>query len=55
VCVAKKGSTDKEKSPMQIFNARVFFERLQMDILGPFSSSISGNRYLFIIVDCFMK
>jgi len=26
-----------------------------MDILGPFSSSVSENRYLLVIVDCFTK
>jgi len=40
---------------MQIFNARTSFERLQMDILGPFPSSVSGNRYFLVIVDCFTK
>jgi len=31
------------------------FEKLQMDILGPFRSSVSRNRYLLVIVDCFTK
>jgi len=54
-CVAKRGPPDKGKSPMQIYNVGTPFERLQMDILGPFPSSVSGNRYLLVIVDCFTK
>jgi len=26
-----------------------------MDILGPFPSSVSGNKYLLVIIDCFTK
>jgi len=26
-----------------------------MDILGPFPSSVTGNKYLLVIVDCFIK
>lgn len=39
---------------MQIYNARVPLERVQMDILGLFSTSGSGNKYL-VICDCFTK
>jgi len=57
VCVAKKDPPDKRNFSMQVFNAGVplQMERLQMDILGPFPSSVSGNRYLLVIVDCFTK
>lgn len=51
----KKGLFDKGKSPLQIYNARAPFERLQMDILGPFPSSSSGNKYILVIVDYFTK
>jgi len=53
VCVAKKGPPDKGKSPMQIFNAGVPFKRLQ--ILDLFPSSVTRNKYLLVIVDCFTK
>jgi len=26
-----------------------------MDILVPFSSSVTGNKYLLVIIDCFTK
>jgi len=52
VCIAKKGPPEG-KSLMQIFNARAPFKRLQMDNLGLFPSSVTGNKYLLVIVDCF--
>jgi len=59
VCVAKKSPPDKEKSPMQIFNAGASFEKLQMDILSLFPSSVTRTnikyKYLLVIVDCFTK
>ncbi|KAL6433637.1 hypothetical protein ACFW04_006618 [Cataglyphis niger] len=48
VCIAKKGSSDKERSEMQIYNARVPFERIQVDVVGPFPTSSSGI-YIYIL------
>jgi len=55
ICVAKKGPSEKGRSELRIYNAEMPFEMLQMDILGPFPVSASGNRYLLIISDCFTK
>jgi len=55
VCVAKKGPSEKGRSKLQIYNAGTPFERLQMDILGPFPVSVSGNKYLLVVSDCFTK
>lgn len=55
ICVAKKGPSEKGKSPMQIYNVGTPFERVQMDILGPLPCSSEGNRYLLVIIDCFTK
>lgn len=55
VCVAKKGPFDKGKSELRIYNAGVPFERVQMDILGPFPTSSTGNKYLLVVSDCFTK
>ncbi|XP_020298143.1 uncharacterized protein LOC109862482 [Pseudomyrmex gracilis] len=52
---AKKGPSDKGKSPLQVYNSEAPFERLQMDILGPFPMSSAENKYLLVIVDCFTK
>ena len=40
---------------MKIYNSGVPFERIQMDILGPFPKSILGNIYLLVITDHFTK
>ena len=55
ICVLKKGPIRKRKSPMQIYNAEAPLDRVQMDILGPFPLTKSGNKYLLVIVDCFTK
>lgn len=55
ICLSRKGSPEKGKSPLQIFNVERSFERVQMDILGPLPISSSGKRYLLVIVDCFTK
>lgn len=55
VCVSKKRPLEKEKSPLQIYNVETPFERLQMDILDTLSTTAHGNRYLLVIVDCFIK
>lgn len=54
-CIAKKGPSGKGKSPLQIFNVGAPFERVEMDILGPLPQTISGNRYLLVVTDCFTK
>lgn len=48
----KKGPSDKEKFPLQIYNVSLPMKRLQMDI-RPLLTTSSGNKYLLIVVDCF--
>jgi len=48
--IAKKDSSRKRKSEL-IYNSGSPFERLQMDILGPFSISFLGDKYLLVILD----
>jgi len=55
VCLARRGPTGKGKSPLQVYNVGVPFERVQIDILGPLPLTVSGNKYLLIVVDCFSK
>jgi len=47
--------TGKGKSPLQIYNVRALFERVQMDVIGPLPLTVSGNKYLLVVVDCFIK
>jgi len=55
VCVSKQGSSRKGKSPLQIYNVGLPFQRVQMDVLGPLPKTDSGNRFVLVIVDCFTK
>jgi len=52
--VAKRGSSGKGKSELHIYNS-FSVERLQMDILDLFPVFPSGNKYLLVISDCFIK
>ena len=40
---------------MRIYNVGLPFERVQIDILGPFPITSLGNRYLLVVIDCFTK
>jgi len=55
ICLAKRGPSGKGKSPLQVYNVGAPFERVQMDVLGPLPLTISGNKYLLVVVDCFTK
>lgn len=55
VCVAKKSPLEKGKSPMQVYNVGAPFERVQMDILDSLPTTLSGNRYLLVTINCFTK
>lgn len=48
--MAKKGPLEKGKSLMQIYNVEALFERVQMDVLVPFPTTSSGNRYILVII-----
>jgi len=55
VCISKQGPSGKGKSPLQIYNVGLPFQRVQMDVLGPLPKTHSGNRFVLVIVDCFTK
>jgi hypothetical protein len=40
---------------MQQYNVRAPFERISIDVAGPFPWNVQGNRYLLITVDYFRK
>jgi hypothetical protein len=40
---------------MHQYNIGALFERISIDIAGPFLESESGNRYLLIAMDYFIK
>lgn len=53
--MAKKGPSEKGKSPLQVYDSGSPFERVQMDILGSLPTTSAGNRYLLVVIDCFTK
>jgi len=44
-----------KESLLYKFIVGVPFERVQMDVLGPLPLTVSGNKYLLAVVDCFTK
>ena len=54
-CCAKKAPTKKWKASMQKYNVGAPFERVALDMLGPFPKSDKGNKYLLVVGDYFSK
>lgn len=54
-CSKAKGPLVKSRGPMKQYNVGAPFERVAVDILGPFPVSTSGNRYVVIVMDYFSK
>ena len=54
-CNISKKTNRKPKYALQSYHAGVPMERVHLDILGPFQTSQSGNKYLLVMVDQFTK
>ena len=55
VCQQRKGPTKRAKAPLQKYVVGVPGERIAADIMGPFSETERGNRYILVIIDYFTK
>ena len=55
VCEECKGPQRKTKGLMQLYNVGVPFERIALDVAGPFPITKNGNRYILVIADYFTK
>jgi len=55
VCMQAKGPNRKSRGRMMLYNSGAPFERIAMDIAGPFPVSSSGNRYVLVVMDYFSK
>lgn len=55
MCVSRKGPHVKQRAPLQEHVTGAPFERVGIDVLGPFPRSKLGNRFLLVIVDYFTK
>ncbi|GBM36474.1 Retrovirus-related Pol polyprotein from transposon 412, partial [Araneus ventricosus] len=54
-CGARKGPKTKTEGRLQRYNAGTPFERIALDILGPFPVTTKGNRYVLVLMDYFTK
>ncbi|GBM52960.1 Retrovirus-related Pol polyprotein from transposon 412 [Araneus ventricosus] len=54
-CGARKGPKTRTKSRLQRYNVGAPFERMALDILGPFPVTTKGNRYVLALMDYFTK
>ena len=54
-CSKNKKANVKPKAGLGCFHAGAHMERVHMDMLGPFPSSVWGNKYILIMVDQFSK
>ena len=54
-CQRRKGPQKKAKAPMQRYVVGVMGERIASDLMGPFSETDRGARYVMVIIDYFTK
>ncbi|GBM50268.1 Retrovirus-related Pol polyprotein from transposon 412 [Araneus ventricosus] len=54
-CGARKGPKTRTKGRLQHYNVGAPFERMALDILGPFPVRTKGNRYVLVLMDYFTK
>ncbi|UYV81786.1 K02A2.6-like [Cordylochernes scorpioides] len=52
---ARKGPTTRSKGKLKIYNVGAPFERISIDVVGPFPKSDLGNKYILVIMDYFTK
>ena len=55
VCRKFKGPGRRNPAPLQQMTVGAPFERIGVDILGPFPRSDRGNRYVLVVADYFSK
>ncbi|XP_076300570.1 uncharacterized protein LOC143218888 [Lasioglossum baleicum] len=55
VLTATKGTANRGKGLLQIYNVGSPFERIALDILGPLPKSFSGNRFMLVVADYFTR
>ncbi|MDM1514777.1 hypothetical protein HX055_18885, partial [Myroides odoratimimus] len=54
-CAAVKGPQTRSRGAMKIYNVGMPWERIALDIAGPFPITDSGNRYVLVVMDYFTK
>ena len=54
-CAASRGPKTRSRGLMHQYNVGAPFERIAVDIAGPFPESERGNRYVLVAMDYFTK
>ncbi|GBO29547.1 hypothetical protein AVEN_15868-1 [Araneus ventricosus] len=54
-CGARKGPKTRSEGRLQRCNVDAPFERMTLDILGPFPVTTKGNRYVLVLMDYFTE
>ncbi|MES9882105.1 MAG: reverse transcriptase domain-containing protein [Sedimenticola sp.] len=54
-CAAAKSDSVKPRAPLVQEQSTKPFERLAMDIVGPVTTSLEGNRFILVVTDYFTK
>lgn len=54
-CAATKGPRTRSRGKMKQYNVGSPFERIAIDIAGPFPESNKGNKYILVAMDYFTK
>ena len=54
-CAAAKGPKIRTRGKMMQYLVGAPFERIAIDVAGPFPTSSSGNRYVLVAMDYFSK
>lgn len=53
LCASGNGPLEKQKALLRQYNVESLFERLAIDIAGPFSNIDAGNKYILVAMDYF--
>lgn len=54
-CAAVKGPQTRSRGALQIYNVGAPWERIALDVAGPFPESENGNKYFMVVMDYFTK
>lgn len=54
-CAAVKGPHTRSRGALKLYNVGAPWERIALDVAGPFPESESGNKYFLVVMDYFTK
>ncbi|CAK1588954.1 unnamed protein product [Parnassius mnemosyne] len=52
-CVAVKGPQTRSRGALKLYNVGAPWERITLDVLGPFPESESSKKYSMVVMDYF--